>query len=164
MVEQGTFRLDLYYRLNVIPIYVPSVRERKDCLVPLIRHYIDHFAAVNYSQKRLTRAALDALAGYSYPGNVRELMNICERVVVMSETELIDLADLPVQVSGATKSGAPQDVDWPENMTLQEVVEAVERNLLERAKERYRSQSGIAEALGVNQSTIARKLKRYGLL
>ena len=61
MVEQGTFRLDLYYRLNVIPIHVPSVRERKDCLVPLIRHYIDHFAAVNHSQKRLTRVALDAL-------------------------------------------------------------------------------------------------------
>ncbi len=163
MVEQGTFRLDLYYRLNVIPIHVPAVRERRDCLVPLIRHYIDHFAAINKTPKRLTRATLDALAGYAYPGNVRELMNICERLVVMSETELIDVADLPVQVVGSSQSGMPEDLEWPESISLQEALETVERNLLVRARDRYRNQAGIAEALGVNQSTIARKLKRYNL-
>ena len=98
MVESGAFRLDLYYRLNVIPIHIPSLRERRDCLVPLIRHYIDHFSSVANTPKRLTREAIDALVGYSYPGNVRELMNICERLVVMSETEVVDLSDLPVQV------------------------------------------------------------------
>jgi transcriptional regulator with PAS, ATPase and Fis domain len=163
MIEQRTFRLDLYYRLNVIPIHVPAVRERKDCLVPLIRHYIDHFSAINKVSKRLTRAALEALANYSFPGNVRELMNICERLVVMSETEVVDLADLPSQVAGSVKTGVPEALDWPETMTLQQALEAVERNLLARARERYRNQSLIAEALGVNQSTIARKLKRYGL-
>ncbi len=163
MVEQGSFRLDLYYRLNVIPIQVPAVRERRDCVVPLIRHYIDHFAAINRTEKRLTRAALDALASYAYPGNVRELMNISERLVVMSETELIDVADLPVQVAGSKHAGMPEDMDWPESTSLQEAIETVERNLLARARDRYRSQAGIAEALGVNQSTIARKLKRYNL-
>jgi PAS domain S-box-containing protein len=163
MVEQGTFRLDLYYRLNVIPIHVPAVRERRDCLVPLIRYYIDHFAAINRTSKRLTRATIDAMAGYSYPGNVRELMNICERLVVMSETELIDVADLPAQVVGSSQSGMPDDLDWPESISLQEALETVERNLLIRARDRYRNQAGIAEALGVNQSTIARKLKRYNL-
>jgi transcriptional regulator with PAS, ATPase and Fis domain len=163
MVEQGTFRLDLYYRLNVIPIHVPAVRERRDCLVPLIRYYIDHFAAINRTSKRLTRATIDALAGYSYPGNVRELMNICERLVVMSETEVIDVADLPAQVVGASQSGMPDDLEWPESISLQEALETVERNLLVRARDRYRNQAGIAEALGVNQSTIARKLKRYNL-
>jgi PAS domain S-box-containing protein len=163
MVENGTFRLDLYYRLNVIPIHVPAVRERRDCLVPLIRHYIDHFAKINSTPKRLTRAALDALGGYSYPGNVRELMNISERLVVMSETDLIDIADLPAQVIGSTQLGMPDDLDWPESISLQEALETVERNLLCRARDRYRNQAGIAEALGVNQSTIARKLKRYNL-
>ncbi len=163
MVERGTFRLDLYYRLNVIPIHVPAVRERRDCLVPLIRHYIDHFAAINKTPKRLTRATLDALAGYAYPGNVRELMNICERLVVMSETELIDVADLPAQIAGASQSGMPEDLEWPESISLQEALETVERNLLLRARDRFRNQAGIAEALGVNQSTIARKLKRYNL-
>lgn len=164
MVEKGAFRLDLYYRLNVIPIHVPAVRERKDCLVPLIRHYIDHFAAINNETKRLSRAAIDALANYSFPGNVRELMNICERVVVMSETEVVDVDDLPVQVAGSLKAALPEAMNWPESMTLQQAVETVERNLLEKALERYRGQAMIAEALGVNQSTIARKLKRYGLL
>ncbi|MEJ2198431.1 MAG: sigma 54-interacting transcriptional regulator, partial [Desulfuromonadales bacterium] len=133
MVEQGTFRLDLYYRLNVIPIHVPAVRERRDCLVPLIRYYIDHFAAINRTPKRLTRATIDALSGYSYPGNVRELMNICERLVVMSETELIDVADLPAQIIGSSQSGMPNDLEWPESVSLQEALETVERNLLIRA-------------------------------
>ena len=163
MVEQGTFRLDLYYRLNVIPIHVPAVRERRDCLVPLIRHYIDYFAAINKIPKRLTRATLDALAGYAYPGNVRELMNICERLVVMSETELIDVAELPAQVVGSSQPGMPEDLEWPDSISLQEALETVERNLLARARDRYRNQAGIAAALGVNQSTIARKLKRYNL-
>ena len=164
MVEKGTFRLDLYYRLNVIPIHVPAVRERKDCLVPLIRHYIDHFSLINHESRRLSRAAVDALCNYSFPGNVRELMNICERLVVMSETEMIDLVDLPEQVAGSVKTRLPKEMDWPETVTLQEALETVERNLLTKARERYRSQSRIAEVLGVNQSTIARKLKRYGLL
>ncbi|MDT8443266.1 MAG: sigma 54-interacting transcriptional regulator [Desulfuromonadales bacterium] len=164
MIESGSFRLDLYYRLNVIPIHVPALRERKDCLVPLIRHYVDHFSAINKVSKRLTRAALEALAGYAFPGNVRELMNISERLVVMSETEVIDLADLPSQIVGSVQTGIPEDLSWPETVTLQQALETVERNLLTRARERYRNQSMIAAALGVNQSTIARKLKRYGLL
>ena len=164
MVEKGTFRLDLYYRLNVIPIHVPAVRERKDCLVPLIRHYVDHFSLLNKESRRLSRAAIDALCNYSFPGNVRELMNICERLVVMSETEVIDMVDLPGQVAGSVKTRLPEEMDWPETVTLQEALETVERNILTKARERYRSQSRIAEVLGVNQSTIARKLKRYGLL
>jgi len=164
MVEKGTFRLDLYYRLNVIPIHVPAVSERKDCLVPLIRHYIDHFSLINNEPRRLSRAAIDALCNYSFPGNVRELMNICERLVVMSETEVIDMVDLPLQVAGSVKTRLPEEMDWPETVTLQEALETVERNILTKARERYRSQSRIADVLGVNQSTIARKLKRYGLL
>ena len=143
---------------------VPAVRERKDCLVPLLRYYIDHFSVVNNESKRLSRAAVDALSNYSFPGNVRELMNISERLVVMSDTELIDLEDLPSQVIGSVKAGIPEELDWPETVTLQQALETVERTLLTRARERYRSQARVAEVLGVNQSTIARKLKRYGLL
>jgi len=163
MIEKGTFRLDLYYRLNVIPLHVPAVRERKDCLVPLIRHYIDHFAVLNNVPRRLSRSALDALLNYTFPGNVRELMNICERLVVMSETELIDHADLPSHILGSLKVAAPEDLHWSEETSLQQAVETLERNLLAKAQERHRNQAKIAEVLGVNQSTIARKLKRYGL-
>ncbi|MCK5913864.1 MAG: sigma 54-interacting transcriptional regulator, partial [Desulfuromusa sp.] len=83
MLKQGQFRTDLYYRLSVIPLQVPALRERKECLLPLIRAYIDHFSTRTKQPKRLTAAAIDTLTNYSYPGNVRELMNICERLVVM---------------------------------------------------------------------------------
>jgi len=163
MVERGRFRLDLYYRLNVIPIQVPAVRDRRDCIVPLLRHYIDLFSKQIGSKKRLSRSALDALANYPYPGNVRELMNICERLVVMSETETIDLPDLPAHVSQQSESLDLNRFDWPEGMTLQEALDRVEKGILEKAQQRFINQTEIAAALGVNQSTIARKLKRHHL-
>jgi transcriptional regulator with PAS, ATPase and Fis domain len=163
MVEQGLFRLDLYYRLNVIPIQVPALRERHDCVIPLIRHYIDQFSQQTGDKKRLSRTALDALANYAYPGNVRELMNLCERLVVMTETELIDLPDLPAQLSHRSANLDFSDIDWPEGINLQQALDRVERSLLSKAKERFRNQTDVANALGVNQSTIARKLKKHGL-
>ena len=164
MIEKGKFRLDLYYRLNVIPIYVPAVRERKDCILPLIHHYLDLFGEQAKVKKRLTRAASDALLNYRYPGNVRELMNLCERLVVMSETELIDLPDLPGHVvSRVIQENAATSDDWPEQMVLHQILESVERSVLCKGTEKYRNQARMAEALGVNQSTITRKLKRYGI-
>jgi transcriptional regulator with PAS, ATPase and Fis domain len=164
MVEKGKFRLDLYYRLNVIPIHVPAIRERKDCILPLIHYYLDVFGEQVKVRRRLTRAASDALLNYSYPGNVRELMNLCERLVVMSETELIDLPDLPNHVANRViqESTFTSD-DWPEQMTLQQIVESVERKVLINGVQKHKNQARIAEALNVNQSTITRKLKRYGL-
>lgn len=164
MIEQGKFRLDLYYRLNVIPIHVPAVRERKDCILPMIHHYIRHFCEQAKVRKRLTRAATDALLNYNYPGNVRELMNLCERLVVMSETELIDLPDLPGHVAGRViRESADGGEAWPEQMSLPQIIESVERAVLTRGMKRHRNQVCMAEALGVNQSTITRKLKRYGI-
>ena len=163
MVARGGFRHDLYYRLNVIPIAVPALRERRDCIVPLLRHYIDHFSASIGTPKRLTRAALDVLTHYSYPGNVRELMNLCERLVVMTDTELIGLPDLPAELTSPNQEEAQRRLQWHADMTLQEVLDSAERQLLEEAKERFRTQTEIAEALGVNQSTIARKMRKYRL-
>jgi PAS domain S-box-containing protein len=164
MVEKGKFRLDLYYRLNVIPIYVPAMRERKDCILPLIQYYLDVFGEKAKVRRRLTRAASDSLLNYTYPGNVRELMNLCERLVVMSETELIDLPDLPSHVvNRVIQESAFTSDDWPEQMTLQQIVESVERTVLSKGMDKLKNQARMAEALNVNQSTITRKLKRYGL-
>ena len=163
MVDQGKFRLDLYYRLNVIPIQVPAVRDRPDCITPLIRHYIDKFTQKIGSRKRLTRAALDSLTAYPYPGNVRELMNICERLVVMSETELIDLSDLPMQITSHTASNKPSSFDLPHGVSLQQTLDLVEKELLKKALQKFHNQTEIAQALEVNQSTIARKLKKHRL-
>ncbi|SEA01392.1 PAS domain S-box-containing protein [Desulfuromusa kysingii] len=163
MVTRGKFRLDLYYRLNVIPIQIPSVRERPDCVLPLIRHYIDKFSTQSETQKRLTRAALDALASYSYPGNVRELMNICERLVVMSDTDLIDLPDLPSQITFNSQGNEFPAHHIPPGVSLQEALDLMEKKLLAEALRQYKNQTKIAAALNVNQSTIARKLKKHHL-
>lgn len=163
MVAEGTFRHDLYYRLNVIPLHLPALRERSDCIPPLIRYYIDFFADINGTRKRLSRSALDALLTYPYPGNVRELMNICERVVVMSETEVIDLPDLPIDIVRCTPEGPILACDWPEEMTLEQILISVERKVLLRTLEKYKNQSEVAAALGVSQPTVARRLKKYGI-
>jgi len=163
MVQQGSFRLDLYYRLNVIPIQVPALRDRKDCILPLIRHYMDFFGARDALRKRLTRAASDALFAYGYPGNVRQLMNICERLVVMTEGDLIDLKDLPAEIAAGAAESPAQLSAWPEETSLQQTLDSVERAVLQKALATHGNQVRMAEALRVNQSTIARKLKKHGL-
>ncbi len=164
MVEQGAFRLDLYYRLSVIPLQVPSLRERTECILPTLRHYVALYAERMGVRRRLSRAATDALLGYPWPGNVRELINLCERLVVMSEAELIDVTDLPpdlVRRAGRAAAGAP--AAWPEEFTLEQAVESTERAMILRARAHHGNQASMAKALGVNQSTIARKMKKYGI-
>ena len=164
MVAAGTFRHDLYYRLNVIPLHVPPVRDRAECLLPLIRHHIDYFAARTGSPRRLSHAATEALMAYPFPGNLRELMNICERAVVMSETEVIDLPDLPREIHFRAGEQSLPSLAWPPQMSLKQILESVERSLLAKMLKTHRSQAQIAEALGASQPTIARRLKKYGLV
>ena len=163
MVEEGNFRHDLYYRLKVIPITIPPLRDRKECLLPLLRHYVDYFARKVGSTKRLSRAAIDALMTYQFPGNVRELMNICERVVVMSEMEVIDRQDLPGDVVAHTKKTGDAWGAWPAQMTLEQVLQSVVRAYLLDALQIYKKQSHIAKKLGISQPTVARRMKKYGL-
>ena len=163
-VEQKKFRADLFYRLSVIPIKIPALRERRECLVPLIKKYIDFYAQRSKVRRRLSSEALDALTHYSYPGNVRELMNICERLIVMSDTEVIDVADLPQDVTAGADiaaSYAPIPQDRP--ISLAQVLENVEKRVLQNARQRCRSQEEIARALGLSQPTVARKLHKYGI-
>jgi len=159
MVERKEFRLDLYYRLNVIPLHIPALRERRDCIVPLIQHYIDLFGKRNGINKRITSAAMDVLLSYDWPGNVRQLMNVCERILVMADGDVVDIQDLPQRIAGTGTKGALTT----ERLTLPQAVESFERSMLAEAMEEYGNQYRVAEVLGVNQSTVARKLKRYGI-
>lgn len=164
MVEQGQFRLDLFYRLNVIPISIPPLREREACKLPLIEHYINHFHTrlKGSTPPRLSRRAVDALMAYHFPGNVRELMNICERLVVMSESRRIEFEDLPTAITSYLPPQIACGMDMMEaGETLPQVMAVVERRILNEALEKYGTQAKAALALGINQSTIARKLQRF---
>jgi PAS domain S-box-containing protein len=164
-VEEKLFRLDLYYRISVIPLTIPALRERRECILPLIRSFIDLFAERSTKPKRLTRAAIDRLASYPFPGNVRELMNICERLVVMTDTEMIDVSDLPrAVVVGSDEGCSAATVSWPEIMSMGQILESVERAVLIEASRSCRSQQEIAAALDMSQPTVARKMQKYGVV
>jgi len=159
MVEQGTFRGDLFFRLNVVPITIPPLRQRVEDIPPLIRFFLGEFNRKCRTNKVLTTAAVDALCNYDFPGNVRELSNILERLVVLTPGERIDVPDLPAQVQAPPESRPQGEEGW----RLAQAVAEVERRLIAQALNNFGSQRKAASRLGVNQSTLARKAKRYGI-
>src|SRR5436309_10494639 len=108
-IEKGRFREDLYFRLAVIPIYVPPLRERQEDIPLLVRHYLEFFSReYNVKPKRISPAALEVLQRYRWKGNIRELGNTVERLVIMSSAEVIDVSDLPDTVRFPSTIARPQ--------------------------------------------------------
>ena len=165
MVNSGDFRKDLYYRLHVIPLHVPPLRERTECILPLVHHYLHYFAAkANKTDVHLSKSATEALLSYHYPGNVRELINICERTVVMSDGKWIALEDLPQDVTDARKTkDLSIFMDISQN-SLKQLMDNFEYSILRKTCTEYCTQEKIAKALRVDQATIARKMKKYGII
>ncbi|NLS44134.1 MAG: sigma 54-interacting transcriptional regulator [Firmicutes bacterium] len=160
MVEEKEFRADLFYRLNVVPLTIPPLRSRQDDIVPLIYHFMEkHNNAYGYD-KTISEEARNLLTLYSWPGNVRELENLIERLVVTIEGDQIDVEDLPLYVRREKKKSTSK-VTVKGIIPLREAVEEVEKQLIKRAKEIHGTTYKTAEALGVNQSTVVRKLKKY---
>jgi PAS domain S-box-containing protein len=164
MIETKQFRNDLYYRLNVIPVKIPPLRDRADCLVPLITRYLGVFCR-KYGKPEMTlsREAVDALTAYRFPGNVRELINICERLVVMAQNSRIQYENLPGSIRKNMASAEPYGGVWHPGQTLGHVVADLEKEVLAAALKKAKTQANAAKMLGINQSTIARKMKKYGL-
>ncbi|MED3883192.1 sigma-54 interaction domain-containing protein [Priestia aryabhattai] len=151
MVEEGKFRRDLYYRLNVVPITIPPLRERKEDILPLVYQFLHHFNTVYERNVRLSPKALDAFLGQEWKGNVREVENIIERLVVTGE-EMITRKDLPFAKEFA--------IDPPVH-TLPEMIEHVEKEMVIKAFEQHRSSYKVAEQLGISQSQASRKIRKY---
>ena len=162
-IDAGLFREDLYYRLSVIPIQIPPLRQRRECLVPLLNSSLQFFSERNGVRRQLSAAALDALCAYPWPGNVRELMNLCERLVVMSDGPLIDVSHLPAVIMSSQGSGGEAVASWPPQMSMSQILASVEREVLYLAHKRYGRQCAVAEHLGMSQPTVARKLRYYGI-
>jgi len=166
-IEKGHFREDLYFRLAVIPIHVPPLRERPDDIPLLIRHYIDYFSRENNARpKRITQAALDALQRHRWKGNIRELRNTVERMIIMTGGEVIDLPDLPEMVRSPTagpaspKPGA--EGDQAKAGTLREFKENAERAfLVGKLRENGWNISKTAEVIGTPRSNLYKKLEQY---
>src|SRR5438309_2201874 len=135
-IEKGRFREDLYFRLAVIPIFVPPLRERPDDTPPLVRHFMDYFSRENNVRpKRISQAALEALQRYRWKGNIRELRNTVERMIIMTGSDTIDVADLPeaVRSPSAAAFGSPRsssDSEANRAGTLREFKDMSERAYL----------------------------------
>ena len=159
MVEKKTFREDLYYRLNVVPIKILPLRERKDDIEPLIEHFMCVFSKKYDFNKIITPAALDSLKEYKWPGNVRELKNIIERVIIMSSGNKILRSDLPIKE--VWDSDVSSSNMWNEKLTLKEAVENLEESIIESSLEKHGNVRDAAKELGINASTLVRKRKKY---
>jgi two-component system, NtrC family, nitrogen regulation response regulator NtrX len=163
-IEKGTFREDLYFRLAVIPVYVPPLRERKDDIPLLVRHFADLFARDNnFRPKRVTPAAMDVLQRYRWKGNIRELRNTVERLIIMTPAESIDLPDLPesIRVDGPARG---PDNEAVKAGTLREHKEVSERAfLVQKLRETGWNISKTAELIDTPRSNLYKKLEQYNI-
>lgn len=156
MVQQKKFRLDLYYRLRVIPVYIPPLRERVEDIPHLITLFLSRFNNKYFKEKVFSSAAMDTLIKYSWPGNVREMANLIERLVVITPGNRIGINDLPAEVYKV-----PEYKNICQGETLQEYLQCVEMSVIRNAINKYGNARRAAPHLGVNPSTLTRKLKKW---
>jgi DNA-binding NtrC family response regulator len=158
MIRQGGFREDLFYRLNVIPVTVPPLRERREDIPLLAEHFLARFAKRQNRVLRLSPATMERLLRYPWPGNVRELENAMERGAILAQADTIEPDDLPPHVTASLTLGPAPSLGSPQ--TLAETERILIIQTLERSGG---SHSRAAEALGIGRTTLWRKLKEYGI-
>lgn len=159
-VEAGTFRRDLYYRLNVATVRIPSLRDRKEDVPLLAEHFLAHYAAKYHKVMAFMDVTLNMMAAYAWPGNVRELQNMVHSLVITLNGPLITPRDLPAQVTGVTHDASRYSEDvLGARRPLREIMAEMERDFLLKAIEVHGSVQRVAELFQVNRSTIFRKLQ-----
>jgi Nif-specific regulatory protein len=158
-IKEGVFREDLYYRVNVFPIYLPPLRERKDDIMQLADHFLEKYAAENHKNiTRISTPAIEMLTSYHWPGNIRELENCIERAVLLCDGEVIRSEHLPpsLQMIKKTEQVAPQ--------SLNEIIANKEKELIiDALKKSGGQQRKAARELGLTERILGYKIKQYGI-
>ena len=159
MVNEGKFRKDLYFRLNVLPVFLSPLRERKEDIPVLAEHFLNLYCAKYNTSKDFTQSGLDALRAYDWPGNVRELENIVERLVVWGTSEHLGRDDVLL----VTRHDRESPLRWydPQQLSLNELLAVVEKDAITKAMQRCGTTRKAAEDLGITQSALMRRLKHY---
>jgi two-component system response regulator AtoC len=162
---EGTFRKDLYFRLNVVTLNLPPLRERRSDVAPLVHYFLDRFAPGKTI--RISLAAMEAMFQYDWPGNVRELENCIERAVALGDQEMIEVSDLPPAVrkhKESISSGDEMDLDYEPAASSNTDLEELERETIQRVFEQVNGDKARArKMLGISRATLYRKLKRYNI-
>jgi len=162
MVQNGLFRADLYYRLNVVPINIPPLRKRTDDIIPLAIHFLEKFNTKYKTNKRLEPEVLLACERYDWPGNVRELENVIERLIIISDDEIIGLHHLPFNNKSPDDAGG-LTIEVLNPVPLQTASEILEKKLITKALQLTGSTRKAAKILGVTHPTVIRKAQKYNL-
>jgi two-component system nitrogen regulation response regulator NtrX len=162
-IQKTKFREDLYYRLNVIPIVVPPLRDRKTDIPLLVEHFIAEFCLDNNKElKKISPEAMSLLVAYSWPGNVRELKNIVERMVIMTRGAVIEAKDVPDPIQEQHK--APMEFSFFEFGLLKDARREFEKRfIMKKLMENDENISKTAEVIGIERSNLHRKIKSYGI-
>jgi len=164
MIQKGSFREDLYYRINVLTIHLPVLRDRKGDIPELIAYFVKKLDVRHGISRRFAPEALGQLAEYSYPGNVRELRNIVERVFMLCEREVIGIEDLPPEVRRGVKRPAAGCDAGRHNVSLRQIIERTEKKMISRM---LRLMNGnkvkAARMLNISRSTLYAKMEEYGI-
>lgn len=155
-IHSGDFREDLYYRLNVISINIPPLRKRKDDIIPLIIHFLETFNKRYKKELSISPEALELLESYDWPGNIRQIENFVERLVVTHRSDSVKIQDLPDKF----QNDGTRELDF-EHYTLTELMESYEEHIFQKALKQYKTSIAVAKALGIGQTTAARKLRKY---
>jgi Nif-specific regulatory protein len=157
MAKEGKFREDLFYRINVFPVHLPPLRERKEDIPLLVTHFIHQFNKENKKKiEGINRGALDVLLGYDWPGNVRELENVIERAVIICQKDLISASHLPPNLASQQAALSPLP-----GTTLTQIVEAIEKQKIREALVKYKTQKQAAKALGITDRMLGYKIQKY---
>ena len=167
LVETGAFREDLYYRLHIIPIEVPPLRERKEDILPLVTHFLHAIGSEMAKPiEGVSEEAMDLLMRYDWPGNIRELENMIERAIVLCEGTVLDAQLFPLNERRTPRSGTSGTLVVPQAgaITLDNALERIERAMIEDALEKSNGvKTKTAELLGIKTSALYYKLEKYGL-
>jgi two-component system response regulator HydG len=165
MVAQGAFREDLYYRLDVIPLHLPALRERKGDIPVLVEHFFEKKCReMNLPLRRLTDGAIQTLVDYRWPGNVRELENVIERTIVLADGDEVGSHDLPLTFEESSERRQEVVGDEADGMLLNQRLDALENDLITRAMgEANQVKTRAAELLGIKTSALYYKLEKYGI-
>ncbi|MCK9173174.1 MAG: sigma-54-dependent Fis family transcriptional regulator, partial [Desulfuromonas thiophila] len=164
----GQFREDLFYRLNVIPLTLPPLRQRREDIALLSQHFLRKSCqALQRDLVSLDPTALQILEGYNWPGNVRELENIMERMVALCDGSQINVQDLPAHICGARQASLPRDglQDLPEDgINMPQLLRQLENRWIRQALQRSAGvKAQAATLLGINRTTLVEKMRRLGL-
>ncbi len=160
--DAGRFREDLYYRLNVFPITIPPLRRRREDIPLLVGHFLERLAAeMKIPTPRITDRAMRALAGYDFPGNIRELQNLLERACLLADGDCIDLAQLPPEIATGSR---PEATATPGASSGESTLEAMEKALILKAlAENQYNQTRAARSLGISRDNLRYRVKKYGI-